>query len=362
MSTPNVVVFDLGKVLVDFDYSIAIRRFTERSDADVEQIQRLVNSPIQVDYESGKITTDEFYAAIREGAGFLGDRAEFVSIFADIFSPMETMIEFFERLKPFGIPTCVFSNTNEIAIGHIREGFPFYSLFDNYVLSFEGARVVLVGRNADSVSQAESALGQAARGLAGDATDSQTAAEAIGLAKREFGGFDGLYHVAGGSGRSMGDGPLHGISDDGWRQTIDLNLTSVFNSNRAALREFAALGRGGVILNMTSVLADSPAPRQFATHAYTAAKAGILGFTRHLASEAARYGITVNAVCPGLIDTEMIRSTISEERARRYAESFPISRLGAPSEVADLVAFLASDKAAYITGAALDINGGDLMI
>ena len=137
MSTPNVVVFDLGKVLVDFDYSIAIRRFTERSDADVEQIQRLVNSPIQVDYESGKITTDEFYAAIREGAGFLGDRAEFVSIFADIFSPMETMIEFFERLKPFSIPTCVFSNTNEIAIGHIREGFPFYSVFDNYVLSYE---------------------------------------------------------------------------------------------------------------------------------------------------------------------------------------------------------------------------------
>ena len=137
MSEQKVVVFDLGKVLVDFDYSIAIRRFAERSEAGLEQIQRLIDSPIQIDYESGKITTDEFYAAIRDGAGFRGDRAEFVSIFADIFSPMETMIEFFERLKPFGIPTCVFSNTNEIAIGHIREGFPFYSLFDNYVLSFE---------------------------------------------------------------------------------------------------------------------------------------------------------------------------------------------------------------------------------
>ena len=137
MSEQKVVVFDLGKVLVDFDYSIAIRRFAERSEAGLEQIQRLLDSPIQIDYESGKITTDEFYAAIRDGAGFHGDRAEFVSIFADIFSPMETMIEFFERLKPFGIPTCVFSNTNEIAIGHIREGFPFYSLFDNYVLSFE---------------------------------------------------------------------------------------------------------------------------------------------------------------------------------------------------------------------------------
>ena len=80
------------------------------------------------------------------------------------------------------------------------------------------------------------------------------------------------------------------------------------------------------------------------------------------ALELAPQGITVNAVCPGLIDTEMVRSTISDERAAAYAESFPISRLGEPSEVAELVAFLASDRAAYITGASLDINGGDLMI
>ena len=135
----------------------------------------------------------------------------------------------------------------------------------------KGARVVVVGRNAESVAKAESALGKAACGLAGDATDPQTTVEAINLAKRELGGFDGLYHVAGGSGRSMGDGPLHEIGDDGWRQTIDLNLTSVFNSNRAALRELTALDQGGVILNMSSVLADSPAPKHFATHAYAAA-------------------------------------------------------------------------------------------
>jgi len=137
MTEPSVVVFDLGKVLVDFDYSIAVRRFAERSEADMEEIERLVNSPIQIQYESGKITTNEFFEAIRDGAGFRGDRAEFVSIFADIFSPMEMMIGFLEQLKPFGIPTCVFSNTNEIAVGHIREGFPFYSLFDHYVLSYE---------------------------------------------------------------------------------------------------------------------------------------------------------------------------------------------------------------------------------
>ncbi len=103
----------------------------------MEQIQQLVNSPIQDEYESGKITTDEFFEAIRKGSGFRGDRVEFVSIFADIFSPMETMIRFFDRLKLLGFPTCIFSNTNEIAIGHIRERFPFYARFGQYVLSFE---------------------------------------------------------------------------------------------------------------------------------------------------------------------------------------------------------------------------------
>lgn len=137
MGQPSVVVFDLGKVLVDFDYGIAVRRFAERSDAGIEQIEQLVASPIQVEFEAGKITTDEFFEAVRGEAGFRGDRAEFISIFADIFWPMETMIAFFERLKSLGIPNCIFSNTNEIAIGHIRDRFPFYSCFDHYVLSFE---------------------------------------------------------------------------------------------------------------------------------------------------------------------------------------------------------------------------------
>ena len=136
VSRPKVVVFDLGKVLVDFDYSM---RFavcgSQRSRAGA--VQELVNSPIQFDYESGLITTDKFFAAVRDGAGFRGDRAEFIEIFADIFSPMERMIPFFDRVKAAGIPTCVFSNTNEIAIGHIRDRFPFYSRFDSYVLSFE---------------------------------------------------------------------------------------------------------------------------------------------------------------------------------------------------------------------------------
>ncbi|MEE2614299.1 MAG: HAD-IA family hydrolase [Verrucomicrobiota bacterium] len=134
---PEVVVFDLGKVLLDFDYDIAIRRFSERSDAGIDKVHKLINSSVQYDYESGKITTDEFFAYVKNGAGFQGDRSEFIDFFSDIFSPMEIMFKFFKRVKTAGIPTCVFSNTNEIAIQYISKQYSFYSCFDFYVLSFQ---------------------------------------------------------------------------------------------------------------------------------------------------------------------------------------------------------------------------------
>ena len=140
---------------------------------------------------------------------------------------------------------------------------------------------------------------------------------------------------------------------------VNGNLKSTYLCSRAVLPAMRDQGWGRIV-NFSS-----SAGKNVSTVAgahYTASKAAVLGFTRHLAKEEAPHGITVNAVCPGLIDTEMVRSTISDERATAYAESFPISRLGQPSEVAELVAFLASDRAAYITGASLDINGGDLMI
>ena len=149
------------------------------------------------------------------------------------------------------------------------------------------------------------------------------------------------------------------IPESEWDAVIDVNLKGTFLCCQAVLSVMRDKGHGRIV-NFSST-AGKNVSTVGGAH-YTAAKAGILGLTRHLAVEVASDGITVNAVCPGLIDTEMVTEMIDAERQRAYVESFPIKRLGTPEEVADLVAFLVSDKAGYITGAAYDINGGDLMI
>src|SRR5216683_4484679 len=135
-----------------------------------------------------------------------------------------------------------------------------------------GAKVVVVGRNEANAKAAQKALGKSASALVGDATGPKMAARAIQTAWTLFGGFHGLYHVAGGSGRKRGDGLLHQISDAGWDFTLNLNLTSLFYSNRAAVQQFLKQKTGGSVLNMSSVLGFSPSPRYFATHAYAATK------------------------------------------------------------------------------------------
>src|SRR4029453_16917722 len=143
-----------------------------------------------------------------------------------------------------------------------------------------GARGAVVGRNAESCAAARAQFGEAGRALSADATDAQTAPSAIEEAVHAFGGFHGLYHVAGGSGRKSGDGPLHELTDEGWRATLDLNLTSLMLSNRAAVRQLLEQKSPGSIINVGSVLAESPSVHFFGTHAYATAKAGIVGFTR----------------------------------------------------------------------------------
>ena len=138
MNHPEVVVFDLGKVLVDFDYSIAARRIAARSTMPPGDVQHFIDhSPLLVRYETGLMTREEFFDEIRSITGFLGDIEEFSQFFADIFSPMDEMIGLHTRLRREGVPTYIFSNTNDLAIAHIRRNFPFFANFNDYVLSYE---------------------------------------------------------------------------------------------------------------------------------------------------------------------------------------------------------------------------------
>jgi NAD(P)-dependent dehydrogenase (short-subunit alcohol dehydrogenase family) len=111
-----------------------------------------------------------------------------------------------------------------------------------------GANIVVVGRKAESVADAKKHLGEAAEAFSDDATHPETAIKAITICIKKFGRFDGIYHVAGGSGRKMGDGPLHELTLDGWNKTLELNLTSLMLSNQAAVRQFLTQGAGGSYL------------------------------------------------------------------------------------------------------------------
>ena len=225
-------------------------------------------------------------------------------------------------------------------------------------LAVGGASVVINDINAETAARAASdlhALGHEALALPGDVTSGHDVGRLVARTVDHFGEVHILVNNAG----ILRPTPVIDIEEDEWDLVVNVNLKGTYLCSRAVLPGMQKTGWGRIV-NFSST-AGKNVSTVGGAH-YTAAKAGILGFTRHLAQEVARYGITVNAVCPGLIDTEMVRSTVSAERAQAYADSFPIKRLGEPFEVAELVAFLASDRAAYITGASLDINGGDLMI
>jgi len=225
----------------------------------------------------------------------------------------------------------------------------------------EGASVVVVGRNPDSAREAEAALGPQARALSGDATDSATAPAAIQRALEVFGGFHGLYHVAGGSGRRQGDGPLHEMTDEGWEYTLQLNLASLMRSNRAAVRQFLAQKSGGSILNMGSVLGWSPSPRHFVTHAYAASKAAIAGFTKSCAAYYAENGIRCNVLAPGLVQTPMAQRAAGDEVIMsfiRTKQPLEGGRIGQPGDLDAAAVYFLSDGSKFTTGQVLAVDGG----
>jgi len=167
--------------------------------------------------------------------------------------------------------------------------------------------------------------------------------------------------VAGGSGRALGDGPLHEVTDEGWAGTLNLNLNSLFYSNRAAVQQFLTQGSGGTVLNMTSVLAFSPAPKFFATHAYATAKAAIIGFTRACAAYYAPQNIRFNALAPALVDTPMSDRAQRDEAVMRYIRNKqPLEggRIGQPSDIDAAAVYFMSEDSKFVTGQVLAVDGG----
>lgn len=224
-----------------------------------------------------------------------------------------------------------------------------------------GACVVVVGRKEDSATEAKNLLGSSAEVLIGNAVLPSTAIHAIEVCIGKFGSFDGLYHVAGGSGRKMGDGPLHELTLDGWNQTLELNLTSLMLSNQAAINQFLKQGTGGPVLNMGSVLGYSPSPQYFSTHAYAAAKSAIIGFSKSVASYYAKNNIRVNVIAPALVETPMAQRAAEDKTILSFIKTKqPLDggRIGTPSDLDGLAVYFMSDQARFTTGQIVAVDGG----
>ncbi len=152
------------------------------------------------------------------------------------------------------------------------------------------------------------------------------------------------------------DGTLHRMSDENWNAVIETNLNSCFNMSRSVIEGMRERGFGRII-NISSVNGQCG---QLGQSNYSAAKAGMIGFTKALAQEGASKGITVNAIAPGYINTEMVQA-VPQHVVERIVATIPVGRLGEPEEIARCVVFLAADESGYMTGSTLSINGGQHM-
>lgn len=229
----------------------------------------------------------------------------------------------------------------------------------------EGARVMLLSRTPESGDAAAAEAGRQARfgGEAGfrqtDVTRPSEVEAAVHATTERWGRLDAVFNAAGGSGRRFGDGPIAECTEDGWRATIDANLTSVFLCCKYAIPALLAHG-GGSIVNLTSVLGLVGGDEHFDAHAYAASKGGIVALTRAIASYYAPRRIRANAIAPGLIRTKMSRR--AQEDPEILADLPRLQPLtgafGAPDDVAGAALYLASDESAFVTGVVLPVDGG----
>ncbi len=250
---------------------------------------------------------------------------------------------------------------NESSVYMIVGGTSGMGLSASKALVGDGNRVALLGRNPESLKIALADLGDSAIGLVGDAVDPKSTEALLKMTLEAWGKLDGLYHVAGGSGRSKGDGPVDGLTDEGIAYTLDINLKSLLYSNRTAIRQFRKQGQGGVILNMGSVLGYSPAPEHFCTHVYTATKAAAIGFTQSVAAKYAPENIRANIIAPGLVETPMAGRAASNSDIMEFvSRKQPLDggRIGQPDDLNGAVLYLLSDASKFVTGQVLAVDGG----
>ncbi len=220
----------------------------------------------------------------------------------------------------------------------------------------EGARVVfcdVVPQRVDAALDALRPLGEV-RGLIGDVTD-PTFCDA--LVREAVAAFGELHILVNNAGIAIGK-PFLEHTDADWDRTLAVNLKAIFVLSQRAARVMIAQGKGGAIVNMAST---NGLMGEANLAAYNASKGGVVLLTKSMAIELAPYRIRVNAVCPGLIRTDLpLESGFDEAAMRDYLNKIPLRRLGTPEEVANLFAFLASDEASFITGAPFIIDGGQL--
>jgi len=224
-------------------------------------------------------------------------------------------------------------------------------------LAARGANIAFTYRSrteaAQAVAQEIRALGVEAHAYQADAADFEAAQTVVKHVRERFGTLYGLVNNAG----MTRDKLLLQMKEEDWDAVLKTNLKSVFNLSKAVVSLLIKQRQGGTILNISSVSGIAGMPGQ--TN-YAAAKAGMIGFTKALAKEVASRGITVNALAPGFIETEMTEGLSAEYRAKLLA-TIPLGRFGTPTEIARIAAFLLSEDARYITGQVLQADGGLVM-
>jgi len=225
----------------------------------------------------------------------------------------------------------------------------------------EGARIVVVDRNGEAAQKLAASIdGPGSLALAADVGDESEVDTAIAAAVSHFGRLDVVFNNAGISGAVT---PVHALSVADWDEIIRVNLRGIFLVQRAGLRAMIDTGTHGNIVNMGSSMAGWDVLAGGA--GYAASKHGVLGLTRIAALDMARYGIRVNAICPGVIETRLGVPAGDDDDYRqgveRFANRIPLRRIGEPSDVAAAVAFLASDEARHVTGVGWLIDGGQTL-